>query len=61
MADIGDLADKAKNLAAENPDKVKGALDKAGDIAGDKLPDHEDKIDAGVDKAKDAVDKLADK
>lgn len=61
MADIGDLVDKAKDLAADNPDKVKGALDKAGEIAGDKLPEHEDKIDAGVDKAKDALNKLADK
>ncbi len=60
MADIGDLADKAKDLAADNPDKIKGALDKAGDVAGDKLPQHEDKIDAGVEQGKGAVDKLAD-
>ena len=61
MADIGDLAGKAKDLAAEHPDKVKQGLDAAGDVVADKAGEHADKVDAGVEKAKDAVDKLADR
>lgn len=43
-----------------NKQKVKDGVDKAADMAGDKLPSHADKIDKGADMAKDAVDKLPD-
>ncbi|MEE9415354.1 MAG: antitoxin [Acidimicrobiales bacterium] len=47
-----------------NSDKITDGLDKAGDMAkdklGDKLGGHADKVDMAVDKAKDAVDGLDD-
>ncbi len=54
--------DKAKGLIGKNADKVRGGIDKAADMAGKKLGHKVDKekIDGYADKAKDAVDKLAD-
>ncbi|MDQ1426595.1 MAG: hypothetical protein QOK39_71 [Acidimicrobiaceae bacterium] len=42
--DFGDLANKAKDLAADNADKISDAIDKVGDIVGETLG-HEDKVD----------------
>ena len=54
---IGDMFDKAKDLAAENPDQVEAAIDKAADSAdsatGGKATDQ---IDVAADKAKDFLD-----
>jgi len=51
---IGDMFEKAKDLAEENPDKVEDAIDKAADAAdsatGGKASDQ---IDTAADKAKD--------
>ena len=58
---IGDFADKAKDLAADNADKVKGGIDSAADMADEKTGGkHSDHVDTGADAAKDAVDGLAD-
>ena len=56
------LFDKAKDIAGKNQDKIDDGIDKAADVAEDKLGDKlgEDKIDMAAEKAKDAVDKLAD-
>lgn len=54
------ILDKLKGLIGGNADKVEDAIDKAADVAKDKLPDeHDDKIDAAADKAKDVVDGLS--
>ncbi|MFV2000880.1 MAG: antitoxin [Acidimicrobiia bacterium] len=51
---IGDMFDKAKDLAEDNPDQVADAIDKAADVAdsatGGKATDQ---IDVAADKAKD--------
>jgi hypothetical protein len=49
--DFGDLADKAKDLAADNADKIDDAIDKVGDIVGQKLG-HDDKVDMVGEKLK---------
>jgi hypothetical protein len=49
--DFGDLADKAKDLAADNADKIDDAIDKVGDILGQKLG-HDDKVDMVGEKLK---------
>ena len=50
---------KAKNLVGKNADKIEDGIDKAADLAKDKLGDeHDDKIDAAADKAKDLLDKV---
>ena len=56
------LLDKIKGMLGGNADKAKDGIDKAADVADDKLGDKvgSDKIDMAADKAKDAVDKLAD-
>jgi hypothetical protein len=53
--------DKIKGLVSKNADQVEEGLDKTGEIAKEKLPDeHDDKVDAAVDKAKDLVEGLDD-
>ena len=49
--DFGDLANKAKDLAADNADKISDAIDKVGGIVGDKLG-HENKVDVVGEKLK---------
>jgi hypothetical protein len=58
---IGDLADKAKDLAGEHEEEVDDAIDKAADTA-DKKTDgkYSDHIDTGAEKAKDFVEGLDD-
>ena len=52
--DFNDLANKAKDLAAEHPEQIEGAVDKLGDVAKEKLG-HEEQIDMGVNKIKDVI------
>lgn len=53
------LLDKAKDLLAGNKDKVEGGVDKAAELAKDKLPDeHDGKVDQAADAVKDQIDKL---
>lgn len=56
------IFDKFKKTASKNEAKIDEGIDKAADLASDKLGDKvgEDKIDMAAEKAKDAVDKLAD-
>ena len=57
MVDFGGLADKAKNLIAENDDKIKAGVEKVGDFVGGKIG-HE-KVDGVEDKISGFVDKIA--
>jgi len=58
---IGDFVDKAKDMAADNADKVKDGIEQAGDIADEKTGGkYSDKIDQGQEAAKDYVDGLDD-
>ena len=53
------ILDKAKGLLGQNKDKAKGGVDKGAGIVDKKTGGaHTDKIDAGADKAKDAIDDL---
>lgn len=52
--DLGGLADKAKDLAEQNADKVDAALDKAGDMVSEKFG-HDSQVDMVVEKVKDAI------
>ena len=55
------IFDKAKDLIGDNADKADGVIDKAAELIDEKTGHkHSDKIDKGVEKAKDAVDKLND-
>ena len=52
------MVNKGKDLAAENSDKIDGAVDKAGDFIDNKTGGkYADKIDKVQDAAKNAVDK----
>jgi hypothetical protein len=51
VVDLGGLADKAKNLAEQNADKVDAALEKAGELAKDRFG-HDEQVDTAVDKIK---------
>lgn len=56
---IGDFVEKAKDLAADNADKVKDGIEQAGDIADEKTgAEYSDKIDQGEEAAKGYVDGL---
>jgi hypothetical protein len=57
MADMGFL-DKAKDLLAQNADKVEQAIDKAGDIVDEKT---KGKYSSVVDQVQDAAKKAAEK
>ncbi|MDG2028657.1 MAG: antitoxin [Acidimicrobiales bacterium] len=53
------ILDKLKGLIGGNTDKVEDTIDKAADVAKDKIPDeHDDKVDMAADKAEDVVDGL---
>ena len=52
------MVNKGKDLAAENSDKIDGAVDKAGDFIDNKTGGkYADKVDKVQDAAKNAVDK----
>lgn len=56
---IGDLADKAKDLAADHKDKVKERIDKAGEVVDEKTDGkYSEQIDKGEEGAKDYVEDL---
>jgi hypothetical protein len=53
------LMDKIKGLVGSNKKQVTAGVDKAADIAKDKLPDqHDEKVDQAAEKVKDQIDKL---
>ncbi len=53
------ILDKVKGLVGGNKDKATQGVDKAADMAKDKLPDeHDAKIDKGADAVKDQINKL---
>ena len=53
------ILDKLKGMVGGNAAKVEDGIDKAADMAKDKVgDDHADKIDTAADKAKEVVDKL---
>ncbi len=55
---IEDMANKAKDLAAENADKVKDGVEVVAEKVKDLLPDeHAGKVDQAADAVKGLVDK----
>jgi len=53
------LLDKVKGLVSGNKDTITGGVDKAADVAKDKLPDeHSGKVDQAADAIKDQINKL---
>ena len=50
------ILDKIKGLVGGNADKAEEVIDKAAEVAKDKVPDaHDDKVDMAADKAKDLI------
>ena len=57
MGIMDNLKDKAKDAAREHGDKIAGGLDKARDMAKQKTDgQHDDKIDQGAERAKQAIE-----
>jgi len=53
------ILDSIKGLVGGNKDKVQQGVDKAADVAKDKLPDeHDGKVDKAADAATDQINKL---
>lgn len=52
--DLGNLAGKASELLEQHADKVDAAVDKAGELAKEKLG-HDAQVDMAVDKVKDLL------
>lgn len=53
------ILDKAKGLVGKNRDKAKDGVDKGASVIDKKTAGaHTDKIEAGAEKAKDAIDDL---
>jgi hypothetical protein len=51
---MGDFAKKAKDFAADNPDKVDDAVEKAGDFADERTDSkYSEHVDTAQEKAKD--------
>jgi len=58
MSKFDDLKNKAKEMVAENRDRIEEGLDKAGDMIKERTGGkHDDKIDQGLDKAKEGLDR----
>jgi hypothetical protein len=56
---LDDAKDKLTDAVDKAGDKIGDGLDKAGELASDKTGGkHDDKIEAGIEKAKDALDGL---
>ena len=54
--DLGDITDKAKDLLADNADKVDAGVDKAAELVDDKTGgQYSDQIDSAADKLKDIL------
>jgi hypothetical protein len=61
MGLLDDAKDKVSGLLHGHEDQLKDGIDKAADLAEDKLgKDHASQIEGAADKAKDAIDKLAE-
>ncbi len=53
------IFDKAKDLISENEEKIVDGIEKAADLAKDKLPDqHDGKVDQAADKLQGLVKKI---
>ena len=52
MAGLGDMVNKAKEWAGENPDKADSFVDKGGDALKGKFGGHDEQFDQAGDKAK---------
>jgi MT0933-like antitoxin protein len=52
VAGLGDMVNKAKEWAGENPDKADSFVDKGGDAVKGKFAGHEEQVDQFGDKAK---------
>ncbi|MGD2060491.1 MAG: antitoxin [Acidimicrobiia bacterium] len=56
---VGDFVEKAKDLAADNKDKVKEGIDEAGDMIDEKTGgEHAEHVDKAQDPANDYVENL---
>jgi hypothetical protein len=53
VAGLGDMVNKAKEWAGDNPDKADSFVDKGSDALKGKFAGHEDQVDQFSDKAKD--------
>lgn len=54
------ILDKLKSLVGGNADKVEDGIDKAAEVAKEKVgEEHADKVDTAAEKAKDVVEDLA--
>jgi len=61
LKNLGELKEKAQDLADEHGDAIKSGLDKAGDFVDDRTGGkYSHHIDTGVDKAQDLVEKLGE-
>ncbi|MFF2127302.1 antitoxin [Streptomyces olivochromogenes] len=59
---LKNLKDKAEEVAEAHGDTISDGLEKAGDIVDDKTDGkYTDKIETGVDKAQEYVEKLGEK
>ncbi len=53
------ILDKIKGLIGGNAEKIEDGIDKAAEVAKDKVgEEHADKVETAADKAKEVVDKL---
>ena len=58
MSKLDELKNKAKDMVAENRDRIEDGLEKAGDMINQRTGGkHEDKIDKGLEKAKQGLDR----
>jgi hypothetical protein len=53
VAGLGDMVNKAKEWAGDNPEKADSAVDKGGDALKGKFAGHDEQFDQAGDKAKD--------
>ena len=53
--DFNEITGKAQQYAAEHPEQVEGAGEKAGEFGKERFAGHDEQIDQGVDKFKDWV------
>ncbi|MFJ3672927.1 antitoxin [Streptomyces sp. NPDC090106] len=61
-AKLNPAKDKVSGLAQQHGDKIQGGIDKAAKVVDEKTKGkYSDRIQTGTGKAKDAVDKLAQK
>jgi hypothetical protein len=62
MGKLDELKNKAKDMVSENRDRIEDGLDKAGDMINQRTGGkHGDKIDQGLEKAKQGLDRAEGK